>query len=185
MAVLPLVVAPDPRLKKISLPVLEFNDEIRKLMDDMLDTMRHNEAAGIAAVQVGVLKRIFILDVNDDDTTSGDNEEFYVNPEIISMSEECSEYNEGCLSFPGQRGKITRPAIVRIKYQDYHGNHKEREAGGYLGRGFLHENDHLNGILYPERASPLKRQMMMEKARKLKKEYEDIHRKSKDQGSPL
>jgi len=176
MAILPIILTPNPILKMKSLPVEKVDKDLQKFMDDMLETMYHQEGAGIAAVQVGVLKRIFILDIDlDDDHKSAGvlkNPHFFINPEIISCSDEKSEYNEGCLSFPGARSLLSRPAIVKVRYLDYDGNSKELEAGGYFARGLLHENDHLNGVTMADHLSAMKRDIFIRQVKKYIKEHD-------------
>jgi peptide deformylase len=161
MARLNLVLSPNPMLKMKSEPVEKVDKELQRFLDDMLETMYYEEGAGIAAVQVGVLKRIFILDINKKEEDESRNPIFFINPEIIFCSEEESTYNEGCLSFPGARAIIHRPAIVKIKYHDYDGNAQEMEADGYMARGFLHEVDHLNGITMPDHLSTMKKDVFL------------------------
>ena len=157
MAKLPLILSPNPILKKKSILVEKIDKELQLFLDDMLETMYHEEGAGIAAVQVGVLKRIFILDINKNEEEQERNPIFFINPEITKISEEESEYNEGCLSFPGARSMLARPKIVKIKYLDYDGNKQEMEADNFMARGILHENDHLNGITMPDHMSAMKK----------------------------
>jgi peptide deformylase len=162
MAVLPLVIAPDPRLEVCSEPVAEVNDEIRKLMDDMLETMHHEEGIGLAAVQVGVHKRILVMEI--------DEETYYiVNPEIIEASDEKNIYEEGCLSFPGARAPVTRPKQVKVKYLDYHGKEQVLECDELLATCIQHEIDHLNGVVFIDHVSKLKHDMVMRKVKKIKK----------------
>jgi peptide deformylase len=166
MAKLELVLSPNPILKTKSLPVTKVDKELQKLMDDMLETMYHEDGAGLAAVQIGVLKRIFVLDIGKKEEKETKDPIFFINPEIIYYSEEESTYNEGCLSFPGARSMISRPEMVKIKYLDYDGNHKEMEADNYMARGILHENDHLNGITMPDHLSTIKRDVFLRQVKK-------------------
>lgn len=177
MAVLPLVIAPDPRLKKVSEPVEKVNDEIRKLMDDMLETMYDSNGIGLAAVQVGVHKRILVMDIEHgssrypDAKSEQDHSEpyFIINPEILNESEEENTYEEGCLSFPGQYANVVRPKRVKLKYLDYDGNEQILEADELLSTCVQHEIDHLNGIVFIDHISTVKRDMIMRRLKKLKK----------------
>jgi peptide deformylase len=170
MAKLPLILTPNPLLKIKSLPVDKVDRELQLFLDDMLETMYHEEGAGLAAVQVGTLKRIFILDVEKKEEEQLGNPIFFINPEITFYSEEESDFNEGCLSFPGARSIIARPKMVKIKYLDYDGNKRELEADDFLARGILHENDHLNGITMPDHLSAMKKDVFLRHvAKNLKK----------------
>lgn len=171
MTILALVLAPDPRLKQKSLPVDKIDDELRKFMDDMLETMYYSEGSGLAAIQVGVAKRILIVDINPKEEDDTRNPIFMINPEIIHISEEKSIRPEGCLSIPSQRLDIERPSKIQVKYLDYHGNSQELEADGWLATAIQHEMDHLNGILLLDHASLIKRDIMLRKAKKIKKTY--------------
>ncbi|MEZ0226145.1 MAG: peptide deformylase [Alphaproteobacteria bacterium] len=187
MAVLPIYVAPHPVLKKIAEPVKEVTDELRKLMDDMLETMYEAPGIGLAAPQVGVSKRILVLDVDqpkNDDEEPDDGlpkvrkpgkPQFFVNPEITWESEEKNIYDEGCLSLPGQYADVERPKKVKVKFLDYHGKAQEIECDGLLATCIQHEMDHLNGILFVDHLSTLKRDIVMRKLKKWTKENaEDI-----------
>jgi peptide deformylase len=166
MTRLSIIYTPSPILKMKSAPVKKIDKELQKFLDDMLETMYHEDGAGIAAVQVGILKRIFILDIDRREDGKLKNPQFYINPEIIEFSEEKSVINEGCLSFPGARSMISRPERVKIKYLDYDGNEKVEEADDYKARGFLHETDHLNGITMPDHLSPIKRDVFNRQVKK-------------------
>jgi peptide deformylase len=184
MKVLPLVIAPDPLLKKISQPVEKVDDALRAFMDDMLQTMYAENGLGLAAVQVGVLKRILIMDVDyivddhahrhhDHHGCSGvhvknTNPLFLVNPEIIESSKDLSVYNEGCLSFPNARAEVERPAEVTVKFLDYQGKEQKMHMDGILATCVQHEIDHLNGVVFVDHISKLKREMIINKMRKIK-----------------
>lgn len=171
MTVLPLVVAPDPRLEVCSEPVEKVDDEIRAFIDDMVDTMRKEEGVGLAAVQVGVHKRILVMEVPDMETQ--ENVLYHlINPEITEVSEEENIYDEGCLSFPGQRAKVTRPQRVTVKALDYNGNEQVIECDGLLATCVQHEIDHLNGVVFIDHVSKMKHDMVMNKMRKLKKKLD-------------
>jgi peptide deformylase len=161
-----LVIAPDPLLKKKSLPVAEVDAEIRKLMDDMLETMHHEEGIGLSAVQVGVLKRVIVLQLTKEHNMQ--EPLFMANPEIITTSPECSSFNEGCLSFPTQRIEIQRPMSIRVRFIDYHNQVQEIDYEALLATAIQHEIDHTNGILISDHASKLKGDMMLRRAKKIK-----------------
>ena len=181
MTILPLVIAPDPRLAVCSATVPEVDDNIRKFMDDMLETMYEEEGIGLAAVQVGVHKRILVMDLNDragrykkgDENAEGssvDRGPFYlVNPEILNTSAEENMYEEGCLSFPEQRAMVTRPKQVKVKYLDYYGKEQLMECDGLLATCVQHEIDHLNGVVFIDHLSKLKADVILRKVKKLKK----------------
>ena len=168
MARLKLYEYPHPILKQKTSKVDVVDDEIRKLLDDMLETMYASNGCGLAAPQIGISKRIAVIDI------AHEGEEpsplYMVNPEIIWKSEEKELYEEGCLSVPGQRAEVERPASVKIKYLDYHGKEKELLADGFLAVASQHELDHLDGILYIDKISRLKRQMLLKKLEKFRKE---------------
>ncbi len=181
MKILPLVIAPNPLLKQVSKSVDKVDDELRKFMDDMLQTMYAEEGLGLAAVQVGVLKRILVMDVDyekddhhhhDHQGCSGvhvhnTNPLFLVNPKIIDQSKDESTYNEGCLSFPGARAQVTRPESVKVKFLDYYGKEKIIEMDGILATCVQHEIDHLNGITFVDHISKLKRDVIINKMKKI------------------
>lgn len=173
MAVLPLVIAPDPRLKEVSKPVDAVDDELRAFMDDMVETMYASNGIGLAAIQVGVSKRILVMDIHygssryDDGEGDGDrNPMFLVNPEITWESDEQNVYEEGCLSFPGQYAEVERPKRVTVKFLDYHGNEQTMEADELLSTCVQHEMDHLNGIVFVDHVSKMKRDMIIRKLKK-------------------
>jgi len=170
MTVLKLYTYPDPVLKKKTEKVKKVDDEIRHLLDDMLETMYADAGVGLAAPQVGVSKRIVVIDVEqegDEETgVTGGNPLFLVNPEIIWRSDEMVCGEEGCLSVPGQRAEVERHAQVRVHYTDYNGKEQEILGDGLLAVCLQHELDHLDGILYIDRISRLKRQMLLKKMQK-------------------
>lgn len=182
MALLPLVIAPDPRLKKISKAVKpeEINDDLRKFMDDMLDTMYDNLGLGLAAVQVGVLKRILVLDIaqgsvrydGSHDPEAAPDPLFIINPEIIKASEEKFVFEEGCLSFPTQFANVERPKRVTVKFLDYQGNEVEMDFEGLAAVCIQHEIDHLDGITFVDYISKMKRDRIVEKVKKIKKKID-------------
>jgi len=178
MAVLPIYVAPHPVLKTPAAPVAGgVTDDLRKLMDDMLDTMYDARGIGLAAPQVGVLQRVIVIDVEQGEREDREGERgnpiCLVNPEIIWTSEALNTYEEGCLSIPGQYAPVDRPEKVRIKYLDYNGREQELEADGLLATCIQHEIDHLDGILFTDHLSKLKRDMLMRKLKKFTKDNAD------------
>jgi peptide deformylase len=174
MTILQIVIAPDPILKKKSEPVNEVNDAIRQLMDDMVETMYEQEGIGLAAIQVGIAKRVLVMDVSGGsrryEGSEGESEIiFMANPEIIEKSEEQNTYEEGCLSLPGQYADVVRPKMVKVKYLDYDGNEQIMEADELLATCVQHEIDHLNGIVFIDHISNVKRDIIMRKLKKQKK----------------
>ena len=167
MAILPLVIAPDERLNTPSAKVEKVDSSIRQLMNDMLETMYANDGIGLAAVQVGVHKRIIVVDVA---RREGRNEPVkLINPEIVKSAEELSSFNEGCLSFPDQFSEVERPETVTIRYLDEEGAEKNLEASGLLAVCIQHEIDHTNGIVFVDHISRLKREMILKRLTKAKK----------------
>ena len=171
MAILKLYTYPDKILSQKCEPVAAVTDEIRKLLDDMLETMYADKGVGLAAPQVGVLKRMIVVDDKvSEDGTPGPNPRFLINPEIIKKSEDMIWSNEGCLSVPGQCAEVERHHAVTVKYLDYDGNEQILDAEDYLAVILQHETDHLDGILYIDRISRLKRNMILKKLKKQKEE---------------
>jgi peptide deformylase len=167
MAVLPIIKAPDPILKKRCAPVAVVDDEIRTLMDDMLETMYVAPGVGLAAPQVSVHKRVIVVDTSRGDTDRSPIR--MADPEIIESSDDFAVYDEGCLSFPDQYAEVERPAKVRVRYLDYDNEVQEIEAEGLLSTCIQHEMDHLDGKLFVDHISMLKRNMILRKMSKLKK----------------
>src|SRR5579885_1456732 len=179
MALLPLVIAPDLRLKTKSAPIKTVTDDIRELAADMFDTMYHEKGVGLAAVQVGVLLRLLVADVEWKDTGEKGTQWALVNPEIVTSTEELHVYNEGCLSFPDQFAEVERPASVRVRFLDLEGKPHEETFTGLLATCVQHEIDHLNGITFVDHISRLKRDMILKRLQKMKKlgyfEHEHVH----------
>ena len=169
MAVLEILHYPEPLLKQKSVPITEFNDELKQLADSMVDTMYDAPGVGLAAPQVGVLRRLIILDCSGSDDAP--DLIVAVNPEIIAEAGDSLE-EEGCLSVPGYYANVKRHETATMRYQDIEGNYHEREAKGLLAIGFQHEIDHLDGILFVDRLSPLKRSIFRKKYMKMLKEKE-------------
>jgi peptide deformylase len=173
MALLPIIVAPDPRLKAKATPVEAVDDEIRRLMDDMLETMYAAPGVGLAAPQIGVGKRVIVVDAADSDAAPEPMR--MVNPEILWSSDDLRQYEEGCLSLPDQFEDVERPARIRVRYLDETNTRQEIEAEGLLAVVIQHEMDHLNGTLFVDHISSLKRNMILRKLTKGKKtgQYEE------------
>jgi len=167
-----IVIEPDPILRKRSESLEKVDDELRILLDDMLETMYAAPGIGLAAVQIGVLKRLIVIDISKEKEKK--NPIFLINPEIISLSKNTSIYEEGCLSLPGHFAEIERPSECQIKYIDYNGKRKELKANGLLATCIQHEIDHLNGILFIDYLSKLKKDMIVKKLVKHKKELNKI-----------
>jgi peptide deformylase len=167
MAKLDIIIAPDPRLKVKCKPVAKVDASIRKLMDDMLDTMYAAPGIGLAAPQVGVAKRVIVVDI----AREGEPPQPYrmANPELVWVSEEDAVYSEGCLSLPEHYADVVRPAAIRVRYLDHENEVREIEASGLLATCIQHEMDHLDGILFVDHISALKRNMILRKLLKAKK----------------
>jgi len=172
MAVLPIVEIPDPRLRLISKPVETIGDDTRTFVQDMIDTMYDAHGIGLAAIQVGVDQRILVIDLQeekDEDDKPIKAPKAYINPEILSVSDETSTYNEGCLSIPEQYADVQRPASCRVRWQDETGAAYEEELTGLLATCMQHEIDHLNGVLFIDHISRLKRDMVLKKLAKARR----------------
>ena len=172
MALRQILIEPNKILRKKSLPVDKVDEDLQKLMDDMVETMYAAPGIGLAAIQVGVPKRIIVLDIAQKDLPK--NPMFFVNPEIIEKSNVNLTYEEGCLSVPGQFAEIDRPDKCHVKYLDYYGEKKEIKAEGMLATCIQHEIDHLEGILFIDYLSKLKKTMIIKKLSKQKKAIERI-----------
>jgi len=172
MALREILTEPNNILRQKSLNVDFVDNDIQNLMDDMLETMYAAPGIGLAAIQIGIPKRIIVMDI--DHKEEGKNPMYFVNPEIISKSKNNSTYEEGCLSVPGQFAEIDRPDKCVIKYLNYHGESKTIETTGMLSTCIQHEIDHLNGILFIDYLSKLKKSMIIKKLSKQKKTIERI-----------
>ena len=170
-----IVIEPDPILRKKSENLETVDDQLRGLLDDMLETMYSAPGIGLAAVQVGILKRAIVIDVSRDKEKK--NPFFLINPEIIYKSKNTSIHEEGCLSLPGYFAEIERPAECQVKYIDYHGKKKEIKASGLLSTCIQHEIDHLDGVLFIDYLSKLKRDMIVKKLVKQKKNLIKLYSK--------
>ena len=167
-----IIIEPDTILRKKSETLEKVDNELRGLMDDMLETMYAAPGIGLAAVQVGILKRLIVIDISKDKEKK--NPLFLINPEIVSRSKKTSVYEEGCLSLPGYFAEIERPAECKIEYLNYEGKKSEIDANGLLATCIQHEVDHLNGILFIDYLSKLKKDMIIKKLVKHKKELNKI-----------
>jgi len=167
MTVRPILTAPDPRLQAISTDVETVDDAIRQLVDDMADSMYAADGIGLAAVQVGVPKRVLVIDL--DQKEGKKNPRAYINPKILWASDEVAVYEEGCLSVPEIWDDVERPARINCEYLDRDGNKQLLEADGLLATCLQHEMDHLNGVLFIDHLSRLKRSMAIKKLTKAKK----------------
>ncbi len=172
MKIYDIITVPDPVLKQVAQPVACVDNAIRTQMDRMLQTMYDAPGIGLAANQVGLLNRILVMDlsVRDEDRAEEPRPVFMANPEIVWKSEEISVMQEGCLSIPKQYADVERPAQVKVTYLDYKGQPAELTAEGLLSHCVQHEIDHLNGVLFIDYLSALKRTMILRKVEKLKKQ---------------
>ena len=174
MAILPILEVPDPRLRRISEPVAAVDDGIRTLAADMLETMYAAPGIGLAAAQVDVPIRLLVMDLTDGaDDADGNptrNPRVFINPEILDPSEDYSVYNEGCLSVPDQYADVERPATVRVRWLDGQGAPHDEVLEGLLATCLQHEMDHLNGIIFIDHLSRLKRLMVLKKLEKFRHE---------------
>ncbi len=164
MALLPILEYPDPRLKTVAVPVTRFDDRLRRLVADMAETMYEAPGVGLAATQVDVHERLLVIDVSE----NKDQLRVFINPEIVRASDERVECEEGCLSVPGVYDAVTRPAMVRVRAQDEHGDTFELDCEGLLAVCVQHEMDHLLGKVFVEYLSPLKQVRIKSKMRKRK-----------------
>lgn len=173
MAILPIVEVPDPRLRQISQPVEQVDDDLRRLIDDMFETMYAAPGIGLAAIQVGVPKRVLVIDLQEPEEEGGEpvrNPLVFVNPEIVATSDRDVPYNEGCLSVPEMYADVDRPDSIRARWLDRDGNSHDEEITGLLAVCLQHEMDHLNGVLFIDHLSRLKREMLLKKLTKLRRD---------------
>ncbi|WP_343560806.1 peptide deformylase [Kiloniella sp. b19] len=173
MAVRKIVYAPAPVLKEVCKAVEQVDARVQTLMDDMLETMYAARGIGLAANQIGETDRVIVVDVADSDSEEKPAPLLMANPEVIWTSEELSSYNEGCLSLPEQYADVERPAAVRVRYLDRTGTTQELDADGLLATCIQHEIDHLNGVLFVDYLSKLKRGMVMKRLKKVLSQRED------------
>ena len=171
MTIKKILTEPDPFLRQKSSEVEKVTDETRKLMDDMLETMYDAPGIGLAAIQIGVPKRVIVIDLSRDEKK---NPLYFVNPKIIKRSDTDTTYEEGCLSVPGQFAEVDRPDKCHISFLDYNGKKQELKAEGLLATCIQHEMDHLEGILFIDYLSKLKKNLIVKKLSKQKKALERI-----------
>lgn len=171
MALREILVVPDPVLKQVSTPVEVVDDELRALMDDMLETMYAAPGIGLAAIQVGVPKQVIVMDLAAPDTEP--QPRYFVNPEILWASDDTAPYEEGCLSVPEIYDEVERPARVKLKYLNYQGEEVIEDAEGLFAVCIQHEMDHLQGTLFIDHLSRLKRSYAINKVKKAKKKERD------------
>ena len=164
MALREILIVPDPRLKQVSARVERVDDDLRALMDDMLETMYAAPGIGLAAIQVGVPKRVIVMDLARQDEPK--DPRFFVNPEILWKSDETAPYEEGCLSVPEIYDEVERPSQVKIRYLNYAGDTVEEDAEGLFAVCIQHEMDHLDGVLFIDHLSRLKREQAVKKVKK-------------------
>lgn len=167
MTIKPLIILPDPILRQVSSPIETMDSEVRKLADDMLETMYDAPGIGLAAIQIGVARRMLVLDVSKD----GEDKKplVFINPEVVASSDARSVYEEGCLSIPDYYAEVERPAVITVKHLDRDGKEQLTEADGLLATCLQHEIDHLNGVLFIDHISKLKREMVIRKFTKAAK----------------
>ncbi|MDV4159207.1 peptide deformylase [Rhizobium brockwellii] len=167
MTIKPLIILPDPVLRQLSKPIERVDSDLQRLADDMLETMYDAPGIGLAAIQIGVPRRMLVIDI----AREGEEKQpqVFINPEIVKSSDERSVYEEGCLSIPDYYAEVERPAVVSVKYLDRNGKEQTVEADGLLATCLQHEIDHLNGVLFIDYISRLKREMVIKKFTKAAK----------------
>lgn len=174
MAILEILEVPHPGLRAVAKPVAEVNDAVRAIVADMFDTMYDARGIGLAATQVAIEQRIVVIDLQEPESDAEDAKpvrapHVFINPEIVALSEEFASYNEGCLSIPEQYAEVERPARCTIKWLNDKGAAHEAEFDGLMATAIQHEIDHLNGVLFTDHISKLKRDMLMKKLAKARK----------------
>lgn len=175
MAILPIIETPDPRLRVISEPVETFDEALKTLVAEMLETMYDAPGIGLAAIQVGVAKRILVIDLQDADPEDPEGKKViraprvFINPVFSDESEEDSVYQEGCLSVPDQYADVVRPAEVTVDWQDENGEKHQERLTGLMATCIQHEHDHLEGILFIDHLSRMKRDMLLKKLAKMRR----------------
>jgi peptide deformylase len=173
MAIRPILEVPDPRLREISKPVEQFNEDLRVLVADMFETMYDAPGIGLAAIQVGVPLRVLVIDLQEPLEEEGEpvkDPRVFINPEILEHSDQDVPYTEGCLSVPDQYAEVDRPDRIRARWRDLDGKVHEETIEGLLATCLQHEMDHLNGVLFIDHLSRLKRDMILKKLAKQRKE---------------
>jgi len=172
MAILPILEAPDPRLRTISAPVDGVDDDLRALIANMFETMYDAPGIGLAAIQVGVPKRVLVIDLQEQEDAEGKpvrNPRVFINPELFDPSDEISVYSEGCLSVPDQYADVERPAVIHARWLDEQGVVHEAQLDGLMATCLQHEMDHLEGVLFIDHLSRLKREMVLKKLEKARR----------------
>ena len=172
MAIKTIITEPNKLLRQVSKPVGQVGKEEQKLMDDMLETMYHAKGIGLAAIQIGVPKRIIVMDLSKEEGEK--DPKYFVNPVIKNKNLNLSKYLEGCLSLPDQFAEVDRPSTCEVEYLDYNGNKKILKADGLLATCIQHEMDHLEGILFIDHLSKLKKSMIIKKLSKLKNKEDRV-----------
>lgn len=167
MTIKPLIILPDPVLRQLSKPIERVDTDLQRLADDMLETMYDAPGIGLAAIQIGVPRRMLVIDVSREGEEK--QPQVFINPEIVKSSDERSVYEEGCLSIPDYYAEVERPATVSVRYLDRNGKEQTVEADGLLATCLQHEIDHLNGVLFIDHISRLKREMVIKKFTKAAK----------------
>ena len=168
MSIRPLIILPDPKLREVSKPVERVDDTLRRFADDMLETMYDAPGIGLAAIQVGEPLRMLVIDLSKEDEPRAP--QLFINPEIVSRSDQTNLHEEGCLSIPDYYAEVERPAEIRVNYLDRDGREQELAADGLLATCLQHEIDHLDGVLFIDHISKLKRDMVVRRFRKLARE---------------
>lgn len=171
MAVHQIIEIPDPRLRTISTPVAVVDDGVRALIDDMFDTMYAARGIGLAAIQIGIPQRILVIDLQEDGEDGKPVREprVFINPEIVATDDDRNIYNEGCLSVPDQYAEVERPAGCRVRWLDRDGVAHDEQLTGLLATCIQHEMDHLEGVIFIDHLSRLKREMVLKKLAKQRK----------------
>jgi len=169
MAIREILVVPDPRLKLVSETVDKVDDDLRALMDDMLETMYDAPGIGLAAIQVGVAKRLLVIDLQEEEEGKK-NPRVFINPEFSDPSDDENVYSEGCLSIPDQYADVIRPSSIRAKWLDREGVAHDERIDGLLATALQHEVDHLDGIVFTDHLSRMKRDMLLKKLDKMRKQ---------------
>lgn len=175
MSLLEIIEVPDPLLRSESAPVERVDDDLKRLISNMFETMYEAPGIGLAAIQVAVPRRVLVIDLQDPAEEGGEpvrDPHVFINPEILDRSDARKSYNEGCLSIPDQYAEVERPDIVRARWLDIEGKQREGEFDGLMSVCLQHEVDHLNGILFIDHLSRLKRDMMVKKVVKSRRERE-------------
>lgn len=171
MSIRPIIILPDPQLRLVSTPIERVDTELNQLADDMLETMYDAPGIGLAAIQIAVPRRLIVVDTSKDEDARDPH--VFINPSIVWSSEERSAYDEGCLSIPEYYAEVERPARVRVAYIDRDGAEREIEAEGLMATVLQHEIDHLDGVLFVDHISKLKREMVIRKFTKMAKRDAD------------